>query len=189
MLESLTLEETSAWLRSSGTALSSDIPEDFPGVRKAEMRNLMVGLPSNPRQIAYFSMRIVEWLHTESVRLLWVWKWHQYPLVQKTLFETVRRGRGVEAALSLSPGHLFQPNRDADFEIEYSSEEHAILSGLLLLMMLFDWQGFVAAEGRQDQIIIGDESILFCSTDPTKLAEAVDLAKEYNAPYLFDRKA
>jgi hypothetical protein len=185
----LTHEDTSAWLRSSNIVLSYDITEEFQGVVKTDTRNVLVSLPSNPRQIAYFAMRIIEWLPTERTRLLWVSKWHIYPLLQKIFFETARRGCGCNDSLSLSPGHLFQPNKDADFDIEYSSGEHAALSGLLLLMMSFDWQGFVAADRCADQIVVGDESVFFCSNDPDRISSAVGLADQYKLNYLFDRAA
>ena len=187
MLKCLTYEESARWLSSSCVKLSSDVPEAFPGVNKVEMRNVMVFLPQNANQLGYFSVRIVEWLPTESARFLWIWKWHHYPLVREILFETVRRGYGADKDLALCPGHMFEPNRDADFEVEYSSSEHAILSGLILLMMMFDWQGFVLAEGCDDQLIVGDESIFFCSNSLDKIAAAVDLASTYKLKYLLDR--
>jgi hypothetical protein len=64
-----------------------------------------------------------------------------------------------------------------------------VLAGLILLMMSFDWQGFLAAEGCSDQIIIGDESIFFCSNDRDRISAAVELTKKYELSPFFDRRA
>jgi hypothetical protein len=119
MLKPMTHDDAETWLRASSVQLSLDVAHEFPRVAKADTRNVMVRVPSSSTKAAYFAMRIVEWLPTERTRLLWLTKWHQYPLIQKTFFETARRGCGIVDSVSLAPGSLLGPNEDRRFEIEY----------------------------------------------------------------------
>jgi hypothetical protein len=54
-------------------------------------------------------------------------------------------------------------------------------------MMSFDWQGFVAAEGCSDQIVVGDERIFFFSPDRGRISAVAELAEKYSLAVLFDR--
>ncbi len=185
----MTYDEAEIWLRASNVQLSLDLGREFPQLAKTDLHNVMVPLPSTPTKVAYFALRVIEWLPVERTRLLWLTKWHQYPLLQRLFFETVRRSCGIADSISLSPGLLVGPNQDQTFEVEYSSPQHSILGGLLLLMLSYDWQGFIVAQDCSDQIIIGDENIYFCSNDRDRISAAVELAKQYQLLPLLDRSA
>jgi hypothetical protein len=111
--------------------------------------------------------------------MLWLSNWETYPSNQIIFFETVRRGCKEDRHIIDAPGHLFESSaydiNDYESRTPDDEQENAVMSGLLLLMICFTWDGYLITP-NQDCIILDDNCLTFCSWDDSKIEEAYELA-------------
>ncbi len=161
----------------SGVTIADDGDLNFAKVGY----RVAVDLPSAPLQIARFAARLAQWLPDGHYRALWPSVWSAYPAQAVVLFEKIRNGCGETRPLGQAPCHLFE-KFVGDSDDFYKEEESAILSGLVFLMLTFDWSGYVLSVDHQAHVLLRDNGIVFCTSDNGKLVEASAMAREFAWP-------
>lgn len=137
-------------------------------------------------KLVYLSTQLVDWLPNDCERMLWLRNWHTYPPDQVILFETVRRGCEETRSIIDAPGHLFQSSaydrQDYESRTNYDHKENATMWGLLLLMILLNWDGYLFAANR-DYVELFDNALAISGTDDTTIKAAYVLADRFKLQF------
>jgi hypothetical protein len=87
---------------------------------------------------------------------------------------------------SEAPGHYFDPFPYHECDQTKIPPEQArqtgILVGLMSLIMIGDWDGWLVAEGSSDRIEFWEGNLFFYSSDSSRLADAKALMIEFDCP-------
>ena len=182
-MQCLTATESREWLALSGAKLDENRNIVFSYSKGDREHRLAVDLPKTPVALSYFAARLADWLPDAEQRMLWLSNWDTYPPDHITFFDKLRRGYGEERPLIEAPGHLF--SWDAATVYEPSSEmppatrDHAAISGLVLLVMCYGWEGYLVARGHNDHIFLGDARIVFASARRQRIEDTANLANTF----------
>jgi hypothetical protein len=126
------------------------------------------------------------WLPSHRHRLLWVDHWDLHYPNTHGLFVAARAGLGETRSLSETPGHYFAPYPYEEQDQTKISPEHAqelgILIGLMSLLMMNDWDGWLVADGCSDRIEFWEGYFFFHSSEPARLAEAEAIISHFGCP-------
>jgi hypothetical protein len=69
-----------------------------------------------------------------------------------------------------APGHSFtQPNQG----------EIAVLGGLMFLVMAYSWEAYLVARKNREFVFLGDEHIVFCSSDSDRMQEVAEFREAF----------
>jgi hypothetical protein len=155
---------------------------------KIAARQIRIGGRPTPDvgRLAQFAEALNRWLPPNVHRLLWVDHWANYFPSTYDLFIAARIGLGEKRSLSETPGHYFGPYPYEERDQTNISSEHAqqtgILVGLMSLIMIDGWDGWLVAHGSADRIEFWEGNIFFYSSEKSRLADAKSLMDEFNCP-------
>jgi hypothetical protein len=170
----LTPIEAREWLAPIGIAIADDFTVDFHkmagGKRHAVQHRLLKG-DVGPWHI---SEAIIAWFPNKHERMLWFSWWGSYPEGQVSFVERLRLGCGESRNLFDAPGHLFEPTPSADYDNKspHEVDEKAVMAGLVLLVLLFEWDAVLFSNRSNDYILMSDGYVLFSSENPARIALA-----------------
>jgi hypothetical protein len=120
--------------------------------------------------------------------MLWIDHWDDHFPSTHALFIAARSGLGDTRSLSEAPGNYFDPfPYDERDQLRISAEqghETGILIGLMSLLMMNGWDGWLVAEGSVDRIEFWEGSFFFYSAERARLVDAKSLMKEFKCPQL-----
>jgi hypothetical protein len=139
--------------------------------------------PPNVRHLPYFADAMNRWHSSDAARLLWVDHWsNDFPSTYET-FVSVRVGLDEARSLSDVPGHYFDSHpyheRNQTAISPEQSRAIGILIGLMSLIMIDGWDGWLIAEGSSDRIEFWEGNIFFYSSEKSRLAVANSLMDEF----------
>ena len=150
--------------------------------QQAERQGRLGGRPSEDTSLPFLAHLLINWLPRASSRLLWISHWETHFLDFGEMILTVRQGLGETRSLSESPGHYF---KDLPFEeLDYLalSPEHLLemnrLCGLIGLVILANWDGWLIASEGVDRIEFWEGNFFFHSVDKARLKAAESLMAE-----------
>jgi hypothetical protein len=154
---------------------------------KAAARQIRVGgRPSQVSRLAYFAEALNRWLPPNRHRLLWVNQWDSFFPSTYEFFLAARVGLGETSSLSEAPGHYFDPypydERDQTEILPEQAREIGILIGLMSLVMIDGWDGWLVAEGGSDRIEFWEGNIFFYSDVRSRIAVATSLMDQFDCP-------
>jgi hypothetical protein len=133
-----------------------------------------------------FLDNIFRWLPPDTSRILFIRDWGFGALAQPYPFViAAREGIGERRTLLEAPVHYFPAlswTWDALEETDEQRRESGLLSGLVIPMMTFGWDGWLAAENCEDAIEFWEGNILFYSADERKLEDARVLLTNFGFP-------
>src|SRR6266436_7441253 len=177
-MKCLTYSESQAWFAAIGVKIVNYRNISFPQSATKRRCIFLPNLELDASRVTSLSTQLVDWLPNACERMLWLKNWETYPPDQTMLFEAVRRGCQESRHIIDAPGHLFQSSqydrKDYDTRTAQDHEENAVMWGLLLLMIMLNWDGYLVAPNG-DCIEIGDMSIAISSSDDAKITEAHEI--------------
>jgi hypothetical protein len=181
----LTYSESEGWFAAIGAEITKYRYISFQH-GAGRPRLLLPALKLDVMGASSLATHLVDWLPSACERMLWLSNWETYPPDQTILFETVRRGCGETRHIIDAPGHLFQSSaydrNDYDTRTPQDHEENGLLWGLLLLMITFNWDGYLVTPNG-DCISLADTSIAIFSDDDAKIDEAYKIADVFNLKF------
>lgn len=135
-------------------------------------------------RLAHFAEAVNRWHSTNTHRLLWVDHWNSdFPSTYE-LFMAARAGLGETRSLADAPGHYFVPlpydERDQIKIPPEQAKQTGILIGLMSLMMINGWDGWLIANGNSDRIEFWEGNIFFYSNEKSRLADANSLMDQFH---------
>ncbi len=186
-MKCLTYAEAEAWFASFGVRISEHYSLSLPPRVSTERRIFIPNLQIDSTRLAFFSVQVVDWLANGCQRMLWLSNWETYTSNQAIFFERVRLGCNENRHLIEAPGHLFESSSydrgDYDSRTAIDHQENAILSGLFLLMVSFNWDGYLVAQNQCDYVMLRDRGVMFFSPHDSKIDEAIALSKRFGQKF------
>lgn len=176
----LTVEESEAWFKPKGISIKNGHDLDFGTEAKLHGRHIATyKMPANPEELARYIQAIVGWLPNGGQRLLWLKSWHTYPVSEMKFVETIRRGSGEVRPIIETPAHLFESTEYKDYESRtpLDENEEAIMSGLALVLVCFDWNAYLLAQNHSDYIYLADGCAYFSSTNSQRIEDMRNLRR------------
>jgi hypothetical protein len=150
----------------------------------ADGQNRLGGRPTpNITRLTYFAEAMNRWHPPKLHRLLWVdHAAFLFPSAH-ALFMAARIGLGETRSLLEAPGH-FDPypydERDQTKISPQQAKETGILIGLMSLIMIESWDGWLIADGSSDRIEFWEGNIFFYSDKRSRLTDASSLMKDFD---------
>lgn len=180
-MKCLTKIESEKWLASFGVGVTADYSLTF-AMRNRGGYVLRTDLSLGASRLMWFFSSIVDWLPNGCNRMLWLYKWLTYPPDQIVVFENLRQGCGEPRHIVDAPGHLFESSSYRDYESKtgLDIQEDGVLAAMALLMVSFDWEGYILTDSSDAHIFIGDEYLDFFSSDYDKIQQIEKIAKSYD---------
>jgi hypothetical protein len=137
-------------------------------------------------RLAHFAEALNRWHPPNVHRLLWVSHCsNDFPSTHD-LFVAARTGLGETRSLSEAPGHYFDPYPyDERDQLKISPEqarETGLLAGLMSLLMINGWDGWLIADGSADRIEFWEGNLFFYSATKSRLVDADALMDEFDCP-------
>ena len=154
----------------------------------AQQRRIDGRPPLGPSVLPAFCDALNRWHPPQIRRLLWVDDWGTggdamtcHPIVQ-----AARAGVGDQRSLFEAPGHCFEafPYDEWD-QLAISPEqahETGLMVGLLAIVMIGGWDGWLVAAGSADRIEFWEGNVCFYSDSKTRLAEAEAVFGKFDCP-------
>jgi hypothetical protein len=143
--------------------------------------------PSSINSVA-FAQALNTWFGLNTSRLLWVSHWSSDFPSLGNIFLLTRQALGENRSLSEVPGHLFPPLRYGDEDISAlpanESQEISLLSSMVALVILSDWDGWLVSQGSTNRIEFLEGNILFHSNDSKMLRKAEEIMDTYRCKRL-----
>lgn len=165
-MKCLTYGESQKWL----AAIDVQIDGNRNLLLPIRPENVMTTMPQKAFALNFFSARLTDWFTPNSSRMIWLSNWETYPSDQFILFQKFRLGCGETRTPIEAPGHLFENSTE---------EENAIFTAFVFFVMAFNWQAYIVAKNHNDYIYLGDEYIVFSSTDEEKLKQVSELRSNW----------
>ncbi|MDE5441714.1 hypothetical protein GWG65_09690 [Bradyrhizobium sp. CSA207] len=142
--------------------------------------------PPNVRHLPHFAEAMNRWHSSNGARLLWVDHWsNDFPSMHAT-FVSLRAGLGETRSLSDAPGHYFgsQPYHERDQSVISAEQARTIgiLIGLMSMIMIEGWDGWLVAQGSTDRIEFWEGNIFFYSSEALRLSSANTLLDDFGCP-------
>ncbi|WP_156944745.1 hypothetical protein [Bradyrhizobium sp. Ec3.3] len=139
--------------------------------------------PSNVRHLPHFAEAMNRWHSSDTGRLLWIDYWsNDFPSIHEA-FVSARIGAGEVRSLSEAPGHYFDPRHYHERDQTAISPEQARLTGMLIglmsLIMIDGWDGWLIAGESSDRIEFWEGNIYFYSSEASQLTIANSLMDEF----------
>jgi hypothetical protein len=180
-MKSLSAVECQEWFSRFGVTIIGNHDLSFDNDVKGDRRTALGEVPKDPVRLAYFAAALISWLPRGRERMLWLKNWHTYPSDHMTFFEIVRAGCGEARHIKQAPGHIFESTAYDDYErrTRRDEEEEAIMSGLVVLIMCFDWETYLLAQNCDDYVYVGDNHVLFSSKNQRRIDEASELMRRF----------
>ncbi|MES2293230.1 MAG: hypothetical protein V4527_08040 [Pseudomonadota bacterium] len=126
---------------------------------------------------------ILRWFPPNTGRIVFLKDWGFGALAQPYSFVmAAREGQGEHRQLKDAPIHYFPPlswTWDASEETNEQKIESGLLSGLLIAMFCFGWDGWFVAPNCPDAIEFWEGNIFFYSDDAERLKVARDLCDNF----------
>lgn len=148
-------------------------------------RQARVGARPTPdvTRLAHFSEALNRWLPPDRHRLLWIDNWNfDFPSIHEA-FIAVRAGSGEMRSLSEAPGQFFDAypwnERDQTAISSEQARETSLLVGLMSLVMIDGWDGWLVADGTTERIEFWEGNIFMHGNQPPRAAEAETLFAEF----------
>jgi hypothetical protein len=154
IMQVLSDSECASWLSTHGY--------EFQDVNRAEGLEGYICLPAShyrsvfkmpvsadARTQLFLSRRLAQWIQSSDV-MLWITSWAVYTPEEMDVFVDLRQGFGEQRRLVDAPGHLFHTG---------DAEELRHTASILLLMMAFNWEGFVVSSDAQSILWMADEML------------------------------
>jgi hypothetical protein len=161
-MKCFTYDESQKWLASMHVRIDENRNLWF----SSEQEKIMTTMPRGAAALNRLSAELAQWLSCHSSRMLWLSNWQTDPAHPLILFEKIRIGCGELRHIIEAPGHLFE---------ESNENESAILTGLMFLIMAFDWEAYVVTQNHGEFVYLGDEHIVYSSADGEKMKEVSSL--------------
>lgn len=172
-MKCLTRQEAEQWLASRQVQMDEHKHLQCAGTQL----KVTTSKPDERRVLAQYAAYLAGWLPCDTTRMLWVsGGWDKVSL---NMFEKMRKGFGESRSLTDAPGHLF----------EASDQENCLLTGFAYLMMACDWCGYIVPECGNEFVFLGDEHVVFSSTEVPKIREVSDLVAHYGLKVIEDFEA
>ena len=140
--------------------------------------------PQNVRRLPYFAEAMNRWHLSDTARVLWVDHWsNDFPSIHEA-FCLIRAGLGESRSLSAVPGHYFGPHPYHERDQTVISAEQAratgVLIGLMSMIMMEGWDGWLLAQGSTDRIEFWEGNIFFYSSETSRLSLADSLLQDFD---------
>lgn len=133
-------------------------------------RVILTEVPQDAFLMFNFANDIIKWLPSHDERAIWPVYWNTDPIAQASIIEQIRNSYGEERNIIATPGMFFK---------EPKEKENAIITGMLFLMMTFDWSAYlITKEG--DYIHIFDTLIKFSFSKDEKANELNSIFRSYD---------
>jgi hypothetical protein len=137
-------------------------------------------------RLAHFSEALNRWLPPDRYRLLWIdHSEFAFPSIHDA-FMAVRTGLGEKRSLYDAPGHFFDAfpwnERDQMAISLEQARETSLLVGLMSLVMIDGWDGWLIADGTTERIGFWEGNIFMYGNEPSRVAEAETLFAEFGCP-------
>jgi hypothetical protein len=150
----------------------------------ASRQHRVGGRPApDAHRLAYFGEALNRWHPPNVHRLLWVSHWNNDFPSTHALFVAARVGLGETRSLTEAPGHYFDPHpydeRDQTEITPEQARETGLLVGLMSLLMINGWDGWLIADGSADRIEFWEGNLFFYSREKPRLADANALMDEF----------
>jgi hypothetical protein len=155
---------------------------------KIESRQRRVeGRPTpDVNRLAYFAQELNRWLPPKRHRLLWLSSWDNYWPNAYEVFVAARTGLGADKSLLDAPGLYFDAHDyDNQDQVEMPSEQYRDVSqlvGMMCLVMINGWDGWLIAEGCTDRIEFWEGNLFMYSHDRSRLKEGDRLLDGFDCP-------
>jgi hypothetical protein len=164
-MKCLTDSESEQWLLSASMTIEphSKLRPQWP------FTTLMTDVP-RCLNLSGFASRAAGWISDRAERMLWISNWNTDPPEGLSLFEASRRGWGENRSLFEAPGHIFNNSPD----------DSIILASYCCLILAFNWEGFVVAAKDREFIYLGDEYVVFSSSQSEKMNEVTALRTAFH---------
>lgn len=190
-MKCLTHAESERWLASFGVSINENDNLEFPKRPGRTIHAIRIDLPKDGTRWMWFFSSILDWMPNDCNRMLWLYSWHTYPPYHYVVFEKLRRGCGEFRHIIDAPGHLFDSSAYDNYENKTDNDvqEDGVLAAMVLLMVSFDWEGYIVTDKSEDRILIGDEYLEFYSTDYNKMQHLIEIAKSYGLTYREGQRA
>ena len=138
-------------------------------------------------RLAQFAEALNRWLPTDHPRLLWIEHWTlDYPNTYD-LFVAARGGLGeTRSLLENFLDTILNPTPYHEEDQMNIAPEHAkqtgILIGLMALVMINRWDGWLIAQCNTDRIEFWEGNIFFHATESCRLTDAQSLMAQFDCP-------
>jgi hypothetical protein len=142
--------------------------------------------PQRPPDLPHFADGLNRWHPPNVRRLLWVDSAEVTVPSCHPLFMAARAGMGDGRSLFEAPGQCFEafPYDEWD-QMAVSPEqvhETGLLVGLVMLMMIGTWDGWLVAAGSADAVEFWEGNLFFYSDSKSRLAEAEAVLSKFDCP-------
>ena len=167
-MKCMTLEEARPWLDEIGVQVDAEAI-DLGSLNENQFVS-RISAPTIPSQLPYFSYRLMDWLPNKGQRMFFIERWMEYPSERIRFFEAAKMAHAADRPLSEAPFHLFEIGDYPHYESRTAEQEHeeAILCGLVMLAICFDWRFYIFAADSNDYVFFSDAHALFSTDDPAR---------------------
>ncbi|MDB6016088.1 MAG: hypothetical protein JWR19_577 [Pedosphaera sp.] len=172
-MKCFTYDESERWLASMGVRIDGNRNLLFPN----EQEKIMTNMPKGASALKRLSADLAHWFACDSSCMVWFSNWDTEPRHPLVLFEKMRMGCGEPRHIIDAPGHLFE---------ELTEEENALLTGVIFLIMVFNWEGYIVCQNRHEFIYLGDEHIVISSADSEKMREILGTVTSFKLKVITD---
>jgi hypothetical protein len=157
--------EAAKWFERIGFSVSSSRAL-LPFSESSETRNpVWTRAPVGAVKLAAFAQRVVEWLPSGGTKILWLKDWQSSQPFQIQAIERLRGSFGERRAIVEAPGHVFSSTNYDRFDLDTKTpadiEEDGCMTTLLLLLICFDWDFYIAGNTGRRVVRFQDQEILF----------------------------
>ncbi len=141
--------------------------------------------PSDPGRLPYFVRTLNRWLPTHRARMLWIdhWEGLLFEGHENAIVDAAWRGLGEARSLEEAPG-LYLDSQDWDEQDQTlipapHAKARGLLSGMIIIMMATESDGWLISEGSTDRIEFWEGHFFFHSADQEKLRQAREIIDEF----------
>jgi hypothetical protein len=174
-MKGLTYGHAEEWLNDFDVQIGDHRHLHFSG----QDTRLMVNLPKQPLRLSGLATSLVQWTSQGSTLMLWLSNWESDPPEPFHLFQAFRAGAGLSDSLIDVPAMSFESSTPSDL---------MMASNLIFLILAFNWEGYLLAEGDHDHIYLGDECFSFFSSKAQRLKNANQIVNSFDLKVLTNIK-
>jgi len=174
--------------RDTGIVINTDFPEYRIGLKfienyYAKQNRIGFEYVENKLSLSYLAKKLISWLPSCKNRLLWIEHWNFDNFSLGELAFLARKGMGETRSFSEVPGHFFRdmPFKEIDAcELdEVQKSNLSFLAGLISIMILESWDGWLIASDAQDRIEFWEGNVYFYSNNPEQISNSKSLIGEF----------
>lgn len=163
------------WLSQSDMRISSSRDLLLPEELSREQKSYFAPFPRNGFDLTHISGALANWIEPSEERMLWLKNWETTPPFEMEFFEFAR---GSNVHLIDAPGHLF----GNDVEIgnrDGCGRDTAVIGGLLLLVMCYDWEAYLVGRGRTEYVYVSDGHVWISSSEAENLERGLTIFRSF----------